>query len=95
MRPQPVHFIILIVVVLLIFGAPKLPSIARSIGKSMKVFKSEVEDLRGDRKDEFDEDERPAKRIDRTSSAPTVDDVTGASERAAEPRTEDETRKDR
>ncbi|GAA2091836.1 twin-arginine translocase TatA/TatE family subunit [Brevibacterium salitolerans] len=96
MRPQPVHFIILLIVILLIFGAPKLPSIAKSIGKSLKVFKSEVDDLRGDSKgDEDDEDDdRPAKPLNRTSSAPTVDDVTRGSETSSEPARDDERRRD-
>lgn len=45
---SPVQLIILLVVILLIFGAPKLPLIAKNIGKSLKVFKSEVKDLRKD-----------------------------------------------
>jgi sec-independent protein translocase protein TatA len=95
MRPQPVHFIILLIVILLIFGAPKLPSIAKSIGKSLKVFKSEVDDLRGDSKDDEDEDDdRPAKPLNRTSSAPTVDDVTRGSETSSEPARDDERRRD-
>jgi len=36
------HALILLVVILLLFGAPKLPALARSLGQSMKIFKSEV-----------------------------------------------------
>lgn len=36
------HAIILLVVILLLFGAPKLPALARSLGQSMKIFRSEV-----------------------------------------------------
>lgn len=36
------HAVILLVVVLLLFGAPKLPALARSLGQSMKIFRSEV-----------------------------------------------------
>ncbi|MDJ0336821.1 twin-arginine translocase TatA/TatE family subunit [Cryobacterium sp. PH31-O1] len=36
------HFLIILVVVLLLFGAPKLPGLARSLGQSMKIFKSEI-----------------------------------------------------
>ncbi len=36
------HAIILLVVILLLFGAPKLPALARSLGQSMKIFKSEI-----------------------------------------------------
>jgi sec-independent protein translocase protein TatA len=36
------HFLIILVIVLLLFGAPKLPLLARSLGQSMKIFKSEI-----------------------------------------------------
>ncbi|GAB3061659.1 Sec-independent protein translocase subunit TatA [Sediminivirga luteola] len=58
MRPEPIHIIILLIVVLIIFGAPKLPMIAKNIGKSMKIFKSEVKDLRDDNGSTDSEDTR-------------------------------------
>lgn len=36
------HFLVILFVVLLLFGAPKLPGLARSLGQSMKIFKSEI-----------------------------------------------------
>jgi sec-independent protein translocase protein TatA len=36
------HFLIILVVILLLFGAPKLPGLARSLGQSMKIFKNEI-----------------------------------------------------
>ncbi len=36
------HLIVILVIVLLLFGAPKLPGLARSIGQSMKIFKEEI-----------------------------------------------------
>ena len=36
------HFLIILVIVLLLFGAPKLPGLARSLGQSMKIFKNEI-----------------------------------------------------
>ena len=36
------HFLIILVVILLLFGAPKLPALARSLGQSMKILKSEI-----------------------------------------------------
>ena len=56
MRPEPIHILILVIVILLIFGAPKLPMIAKNIGKSLKVFKSEVDDLRGDKGEKGEKD---------------------------------------
>jgi sec-independent protein translocase protein TatA len=43
---QPWHLIILVLIVVLLFGAKRLPDAARSIGKSMKIFKAETKDLR-------------------------------------------------
>ncbi|KFD44355.1 Sec-independent protein translocase subunit TatA [Cellulosimicrobium cellulans] len=45
---KPWHIIVLVVVVLLLFGARRLPDLARSVGQSLKIFKSEVKDLRDD-----------------------------------------------
>jgi len=36
------HLVVIVFVVLLLFGAPKLPALARSLGQSMKIFKKEV-----------------------------------------------------
>lgn len=44
------HLIILVLLVVLLFGAKRLPDAARSIGKSMKIFKAETKDLAGDGK---------------------------------------------
>ena len=44
------HFLIILVIILLLFGAPKLPGLARSLGQSAKIFKSEIkpEDKKSD-----------------------------------------------
>lgn len=36
------HMLIALAVILLLFGAPKLPALARSIGQSMHILKNEV-----------------------------------------------------
>ncbi|MGW3960713.1 Sec-independent protein translocase subunit TatA [Amycolatopsis sp. NPDC005003] len=56
---QPWHLIILVLVVVLLFGAKRLPDAARSIGKSMKIFKAETKDLTGE-KAAAHEDAEPA-----------------------------------
>lgn len=43
---QPWHLIIIVLLVVLLFGAKRLPDAARSIGKSMKIFKAETKDMR-------------------------------------------------
>lgn len=60
---NPWAIVLLIVLVILLFGANKLPGLARNMGKSMRIFKSEVEEMRGDEKrgdDEYESD-RPAR----------------------------------
>ena len=44
------HLLIIIAVVLLLFGAPKLPGLARSLGQSMRIFNSEVKQKKDDDK---------------------------------------------
>lgn len=42
------HIVVLLVVILLLFGAPKLPELARSIGKSLRILKDETKSLTSD-----------------------------------------------
>lgn len=51
------HGLILLVIVLLLFGAPKLPALAKSLGQSLKIFKAEVKP--GDAKDGSGDSEEP------------------------------------
>jgi sec-independent protein translocase protein TatA len=48
--PWPI--VIIIVVALLLFAAPKLPAMARSLGQSMRIIKSEVKEMKNDGKPE-------------------------------------------
>ena len=45
---QPWHWLIVIAVFVLLFGAKKLPDAARSLGKSMRIFKSELKEMQSD-----------------------------------------------
>ena len=45
---SPITIILILVVILLLFGAPKLPGMARSLGQSMRIFKSEVKEMKHD-----------------------------------------------
>ena len=47
---HPATIIVVILLVVLLFGAPKLPGMARSLGQSMRIFKTEVEGLKNDSK---------------------------------------------
>lgn len=48
MKFSPTHIVVLLVLIILIFGANKLPSIASNLGQSMKIFKKEIKELNED-----------------------------------------------
>lgn len=45
---KPWHIIVLVVVLVLLFGAKKLPGAARGLGQSLRILKSETKNLRDD-----------------------------------------------
>jgi sec-independent protein translocase protein TatA len=47
---EPSHILILLIVVLVLFGAKRLPDSARSLGRSMRIFKSEIKEMNTDEK---------------------------------------------
>ncbi|MBU4465592.1 MAG: Sec-independent protein translocase subunit TatA [Actinobacteria bacterium] len=53
------HLLIILAVVLLLFGAAKLPALAKSVGQSARVFKGEMKAMK--------EDDKPAAASDLTS----------------------------
>lgn len=68
MRPEPWQLLILLIVIIVIFGAKRLPDITRNVGKSMRIFKTEVKSLRDDddsstpRRSDDDDEAAPAPR---------------------------------
>jgi sec-independent protein translocase protein TatA len=81
---QPWHWVIVIAVFVLLFGAKKLPDAARSLGKSMRIFKSEIKEMQSDSKPEADKPATPiaSERIDTTEPR---SDVAGQATPASEP----------
>ncbi|MFT4147825.1 MAG: Sec-independent protein translocase subunit TatA [Micrococcaceae bacterium] len=57
------HILIAIAIAIIVFGAPKLPGIARSMGESMRIFKSETRKMK--------EEDEAAKNSDSTTSSKT------------------------
>ena len=47
---EPSHWLLLILVVVILFGAKRLPDSARSLGRSLRIFKSEVKELNKEEK---------------------------------------------
>jgi sec-independent protein translocase protein TatA len=48
----PGHMAVIAVVLILVFGTRRLPDAARSLGKSLRIFKAEVRELQNDNKPE-------------------------------------------
>lgn len=45
--PHGFELFAILAVLVLLFGSKKLPDAARSLGRSMRIFKAETKDLRG------------------------------------------------
>ncbi|MFF9095603.1 Sec-independent protein translocase subunit TatA [Streptomyces sp. NPDC014802] len=45
---EPWHLLIVAIVIILLFGSKKLPEAARSLGKSLRILKSEAAALTSD-----------------------------------------------
>ena len=50
--PQGLEWLVILAIVVLVFGAAKLPDLARSSGQALRIFKTETKGLRDDEKDE-------------------------------------------
>ena len=58
--PQGAEWLVILAIVVLVFGAAKLPELARGTGQALRIFKTETKGLRDD------DDDKPA-----TPAAPT------------------------
>jgi sec-independent protein translocase protein TatA len=73
------EIIMILVVLVLLFGAKRLPDAARSLGRSMRIFKSEVKEMGND----DDESPKPAPAPPREVEGRVVEPA--PAERAATP----------
>ena len=48
--PQGLEWLVILAIVVLVFGAAKLPDLARSSGQALRIFKTETKDLRDEDK---------------------------------------------
>ena len=53
---EPSHWLILLLVVVVLFGSRRLPDAARGLGRSLRIFKSEVKQMG---KDDDGDDTKP------------------------------------
>jgi len=56
---KPWHIIIFVVVLVLLFGAKRLPDAARSLGRSLRIMKAETQGLINDGNDTAEKAEPP------------------------------------
>ncbi|HVN13520.1 MAG TPA: Sec-independent protein translocase subunit TatA [Kineosporiaceae bacterium] len=75
---EPWHLIILVLVVVLLFGGRRLPDAARGLGRSLRIFKSEMKQMQ-------DEAPRPAARPTEPIEGPYEGRVVDEQHRAATP----------
>jgi len=47
---EPSHIIIVVLVLVILFGSRRLPDAARGLGRSMRIFKSEINQMKEDDK---------------------------------------------
>jgi sec-independent protein translocase protein TatA len=74
----PPEIILVLLVLLLLFGAKKLPELARGSGRALRIFKAETKGLM----DDDDDPDKPA--IDAQRSAPEATPVTESEKRTEE-----------
>jgi sec-independent protein translocase protein TatA len=57
--PQGAEWLVILAIVVLVFGAAKLPDLARSSGQALRIFKTETKGLRDGEKDDAAEETIP------------------------------------
>ena len=80
--PQGWELILIIFVILLLFGAAKLPQLARGTGQALRIFKAETKGLRDDEKKDPSEPEADEPRGITTGEAATPAEQVQADEAA-------------
>lgn len=82
-RLGPLEITLIVLVVLLLFGAKRLPDTARALGKSLRILKSETKAMQNDGKDKTEgTDVKPGSDTAQQAAPRTIQaapgDVTGA-----------------
>ncbi len=74
------ELLVIMAVVLLVFGAKRLPEIGASMGKGIREFKKSIRDVRESIEDSDTETTAPPRQIDRPAARPTDGDPKKLSE---------------
>ena len=89
--PQGAEWLIILAIVVLVFGAAKLPELARGTGQALRIFKTETKGLRDDEDDDTTTPPATATELPpATPTDPTRPDVTrtGTNDLPPEPRSD-------
>jgi len=90
------HLVIILVVILLLFGATRLPALSKSLGQSMRIFRSETKAMKEENADQATPPAEPvvpaAPAAPTTPAAPPAPPASGTapSEAATAPETKSE-----
>ncbi len=57
--PQGAEWLVILAIVVLVFGAAKLPDLARGTGQALRIFKAETKGLRDDDDDDVKDTTTP------------------------------------
>ena len=72
--PQGAEWLVILAIVILVFGAAKLPDLARGTGQALRIFKSETKGLKEDDEAAPPPPEARAELPATTDEAPTTQD---------------------
>lgn len=67
----PLEIFVVVFLILLLFGAKKLPELARGMGKAMKEFKKATKEVEEDIRTAMDEEPEPAAKKEEVKPAQT------------------------
>ncbi|MBV9453553.1 MAG: twin-arginine translocase TatA/TatE family subunit [Rubrobacter sp.] len=67
----PSHLIILLLIIVLLFGAKRLPELGRSLGQGIKEFKERL----NSKEEEFEENKKPPETIEGQPEARTQEEL--------------------
>jgi sec-independent protein translocase protein TatA len=68
----PWHWVVLAIIVIALFGYKKLPDASRALGRSLRIFKTEIKGM------SQDDSERDAARTEQAALPPAVPPANGA-----------------
>jgi sec-independent protein translocase protein TatA len=79
---QPWHIIVVVIVALILFGSKKLPDAARGLGRSLRIFKSEVREMQNESK-AADNTAQAPKQLEKSEPAADTTETTETEKRSA------------